>query len=225
MASSIKPGQKTPEKYPNVGPNYGKWGELEHAGYVYNPATDKYYYDPRAAAEWQVKTEKELKDKYGEKVKEPPSAFAQAALSSLPALAQVGGSILIDQLKGPKVIGPMGGKILMSDGSLKDPGATKEAVKGLLGLGSVKGSTPSVKGSTPPLGSAPENGGQSFLSDVGDVGRDVFGGISDAGNYVWDNISDAGDYTWDLISDAGTGAYEGIADAGGDFIDWLAGLF
>lgn len=44
------PGPKNPSKYPRVGPNYSQYGEVP--GYVYDPYTDTYLPDPRAANEY-----------------------------------------------------------------------------------------------------------------------------------------------------------------------------
>lgn len=45
------PGQKMPQKYPQVGPNYNQWGE--QSSYIYNPWTDEYYIDPNAYSQYQ----------------------------------------------------------------------------------------------------------------------------------------------------------------------------
>lgn len=122
------PGPKTPEKYGNkVGPKYQQYGELEYAGWVYDPAKDDYYYDPKAQAKWEQAAKEEV---YGAEPK-PPGIWEQAAASTLPTFATVGGLYGMNQMLTPDKVETLAkplmmlqnGNVLLADGKIVN-GAT-----------------------------------------------------------------------------------------------------
>lgn len=165
MGMQFPAGQKVPSKYGKVGPNYSKWGEQEHNGYVYDPATDKYYFDPKAKARWEAAAQKELKDEFDPTPKQP-SIYEQAAASALPLLIGTAGKYAFSK-----------------------PG--RDWLGGLLGLGDSKSKAVSGFGSSvfDELG---DFGDEAWgaVSDVGssilDYGGDFIDAVGDYGGQAID---------------------------------------
>ena len=158
MASSIKPGPKKPTKYPKTGPNYSKWGELEYAGYGYNPETDTYFFDPAIQARYEIAAQKALRDEFEKK---PPSIWEQGAAAALPVVLGKGVKSLFKD--------GLGGLLGLGSGT-----------SSLFG-GSSAGLIPSI-------GSAVSDYGGDFVDAVSDYGGDFLDAVSDFGGDVIDLI-------------------------------------
>lgn len=157
-------GQRTPDKYAGrVGPNYSKWGEQEHNGYVYNPATDTYYYSPMAKARWEAEAQKQIKEEYGEKPPKQPSIFEQALATATPALAAKGGEYLLSK-EGRDWLGG-----LLGIGEKEPPGMSSMSGPGFMDTVGDYSS--------------------SAWDAVSDFGSDVWDGISGFGSDAWDWLS------------------------------------
>jgi len=160
MASSIKPGPKKPTKYPKTGPNYSKWGELEYAGYGYNPETDTYFFDPAIQARYEVAAKKALRDEFEKK---PPSIWEQGAAAALPVVLGKGVKSLFSG-------DGLGGLLGLGSGT-----------SSLFGGSSASSLIPSI-------GSAVSNYGGDFVDAVSDYGGDFLDAVSDFGGDVIDLI-------------------------------------
>lgn len=152
MSMQFPAGARTPDKYSTVGPNYQKWGEQEHNGYVYNPATDTYYYDPKAAAKWNAETNKELEDEYGTK---QPSIWEQSAAAALPVAATVGGVKLAENL--PSLLSGGGGLLSLGGGGA----GSSFTAQSLLGGGGAAAAVPDSAAATEALFAAGGGAGTS----------------------------------------------------------------
>lgn len=174
-------------RYPFIGPNYQKHGELQ--GYLYNPYTDKYRVDPVAAENAGLKP----------KTKSPPGTG-----QILGAVAGGAAALAAGKLVGEKGVGYLGDKVgsIFGGEAAKQTGTgVSEAIAGqsaqrgtgLLGSGeSVSGAAPATGGAVPTAGAGggyegfgidSGSGLETFESEVGPTGAN-----SGSGGTPWFDV-------------------------------------
>jgi hypothetical protein len=114
-------GPQMPQKYPNTGPNYQKFGEQK--GWVYDPWHDKYTPDPNA--------QKNYLESQGLGPEKPPGLGA-----TLGPIAAIGAATALGQGLGKDPSGFLGGFADLPGKAIDKIAALGEKGKGLLDLGS-----------------------------------------------------------------------------------------